>query len=76
MAKYDLLANICHDSPINKGKETTVNRNPLAEGTYRIHVKNRATEQWYEIQDLHVQETMPQLISQSESYLMIYEQQV
>lgn len=33
----------------------------------------KATEQWYEIQDLHVQETMPQLIGVSESYMMIYE---
>lgn len=34
---------------------------------------SQATEQWYEIQDLHVQETMPQLIGVSESYMMVYE---
>ncbi len=28
--------------------------------------------QWYEIQDLRMEETMPQLIGLSESYLMIY----
>ena len=28
--------------------------------------QHKATEQWYEIQDLHVQETMPQLIGLSE----------
>lgn len=27
----------------------------------------------YEVQDLHVQETMPQLIGLSESYIIIYE---
>jgi hypothetical protein len=32
----------------------------------------QATGQWYEIQDLHVQETLPQLIALSESYMMIY----
>ncbi|KAF0712860.1 Aste57867_4627 [Aphanomyces stellatus] len=72
--KYNLIANVCHDSPVTIGKETTaVNMDPLADGTYRVHVQNRATEQWYEVQDLHVQETMPQLIGISESYLLIYE---
>jgi len=46
---------------------------PLKCGSYRAHVYNKASEQWYEIQDLHVQETMPQLIGLSESYIMIYE---
>ncbi|KAF4325071.1 hypothetical protein G195_001657 [Phytophthora kernoviae 00238/432] len=71
--KYNLIANICHDSPVTTGQEAALQTNPLTEGTYRVHVQNRATEQWYEIQDLHVQETMPQLIGVSESYLMIYE---
>ncbi|TMW60496.1 hypothetical protein Poli38472_000538 [Pythium oligandrum] len=71
--KYNLIANVCHDSPVTTGKETALKTNPLTEGSYRVHLQNRATEQWYEIQDLHVQETMPQLIGVSESYLMIYE---
>ena len=48
---------------------------PLEAGSYRVHIQNKATEQWYEIQDLHVQETMPQLVGLSESYLLIYERQ-
>jgi U4/U6.U5 tri-snRNP-associated protein 2 len=48
----------------------------LANGSYRIHVLNKATGQWYEIQDLHVSETMPQLIGLSESYILVYEKQV
>ncbi|KUF69638.1 mRNA-splicing protein ubp10 [Phytophthora nicotianae] len=71
--RYNLVANICHDSPVTTGQEAALQTNPLTEGSYRVHVQNRATEQWYEIQDLHVQETMPQLIGVSESYLMIYE---
>ncbi|CAK4174807.1 unnamed protein product [Aphanomyces euteiches] len=72
--KYNLIANICHDSPVTIGKDTTaVNMDPLADGTYRVHIHSRATDQWYEVQDLHVQETMPQLISISESYILIYE---
>jgi hypothetical protein len=33
----------------------------------------QATNQWFELQDLHVTETMPQLIALSESYLLVYE---
>ncbi|EQC25847.1 hypothetical protein SDRG_16296 [Saprolegnia diclina VS20] len=74
--KYNLVANVCHDSPPTIGQATTaVNMDPLADGSYRVHVQNRATDQWYELQDLHVQETMPQLIGISESYLLIYERQ-
>jgi U4/U6.U5 tri-snRNP-associated protein 2 len=39
--KYNLIANICHDSPITKGKETARQTNPLTEGSYRVHVQNR-----------------------------------
>ena len=48
---------------------------PLEAGSYRVHIQNRATAQWYEIQDLHVQETMPQLVGLSESYMLVYERQ-
>jgi U4/U6.U5 tri-snRNP-associated protein 2 len=42
-------------------------------GSYRIHTKNNANGQWYEIQDMIVTETMPQIVALSESYLLIYE---
>jgi U4/U6.U5 tri-snRNP-associated protein 2 len=73
MCRYDLLANICHDVPPNVGKESQIS--PLEAGSYRVHIQNKATLQWYEIQDLHVQETMPQLVGLSESYMLIYERQ-
>ena len=69
--KYNLVANICHNSPSEVGKEGK--RDALDEGSYRCHVQHRASSQWYEIQDLHVQETMPQLIGLSESYILIFE---
>lgn len=70
--KYDLVANITHDIPVEVGREGK-QRNPLEEGSYRCHVQHKATGQWYEIQDLNVRETMPQLIGVSESYLLIFE---
>ncbi|KAL7518240.1 hypothetical protein ACHAWX_003087, partial [Stephanocyclus meneghinianus] len=72
MDKYDLVANITHDIPAEVGREGT-QRNPLEEGSYRCHVQHRATGQWYEMQDLNVTETMPQLIGVSESLLLIFE---
>ncbi|CAB9498088.1 tri-snRNP-associated protein 2 [Seminavis robusta] len=69
--KYDLVANITHESPAEVGKEGQ--SDPLQEGSYKCHVQHRGTQQWYEIQDLHVQEVMPQLIGLSESSLLIFE---
>jgi U4/U6.U5 tri-snRNP-associated protein 2 len=89
-SKYDLIANICHDSfPVTQnvsiGSSSIINQqnlerannvgvsDPIAHGIYRIHVQNKATLQWYEIQDLHVAETIPQLVGLSESCMLIYE---
>ena len=69
--KYDLVANIIHESPADVGREGKYD--PLQEGSYKCHVQNRGTQQWYEIQDLHVTEVMPQQIGISESYVLIFE---
>ncbi|XP_020264206.1 LOW QUALITY PROTEIN: U4/U6.U5 tri-snRNP-associated protein 2-like [Asparagus officinalis] len=61
-SKYDLIANIVHD-----GKP--------GEGYYRVFVQRKSEELWYEMQDLHVTETLPQMVALSEAYMQIYEQQ-
>lgn len=61
-SKYDLIANIVHD-----GKP--------GEGYYRAFVQRKSEELWYEMQDLHVTETLPQMVALSETYMQIYEQQ-
>ncbi|XAR56058.1 Ubiquitinyl hydrolase 1 [Bertholletia excelsa] len=61
-SKYDLIANIVHD-----GKP--------GEGSYRVFVQRKSEELWYEMQDLHVSETLPQMVALSEAYMQIYEQQ-
>lgn len=47
--KYDLVANICHDSFTDAGTGKTVanaaGENPLTSGSYRVHVKNDCTGQ-------------------------------
>ena len=69
--KYDLVANITHESPADVGREGK--HDPLQEGSYKCHVQHKASNQWYEMQDLHVKEIMPQLIGVSESYVLIFE---
>ncbi|KAK9147240.1 hypothetical protein Scep_005997 [Stephania cephalantha] len=61
-SKYDLIANVVHD-----GKP--------GEGSYRVFVQRKSEELWYEMQDLHVAETLPQMVALSEAYMQIYEQQ-
>jgi U4/U6.U5 tri-snRNP-associated protein 2 len=60
--RYDLVANICHEGKPDKG-------------TYKAHIYQKATDTWYEMQDLRVwtTETMPQLVALSEAYIQIYE---
>ncbi|XP_062229623.1 uncharacterized protein LOC133927261 [Phragmites australis] len=60
-SKYDLIANMVHD-----GKP--------GEGCYRVFVQRKSEEAWYEMQDLHVTETLPQMVALSETYMQIYEQ--
>jgi U4/U6.U5 tri-snRNP-associated protein 2 len=67
--KYDIVANISHDSPVEVGREDGGKVDQLHEGMYKCHVK--ADKQWFEIQDLHVKEVMPQQIGVSESCLLI-----
>jgi hypothetical protein len=110
LTKYDLVANVCHDSDqaqdrvigvggiggttapsvsnsasstlaaVSKaaataaaGGNTTLNVSNGPGGSYRVHTQNKATGQWFELQDLHVSETTPQQIGLSEAYVLIYE---
>ncbi|KAK0599082.1 hypothetical protein LWI29_002186 [Acer saccharum] len=63
LKKYDLIANVVHD-----GKPE--------EGIYKVFVQRKSNEIWYEMQDLHVGEVLPQVVALSEAYLQIYEQHV
>lgn len=41
---------------------------------YRAFVHFKANDNWYEMQDLHVNQIHPQLISVSESYIQVWRQ--
>lgn len=85
--KYDLVANVVHESPPETNQGTV---DPLASGSYHVHVHHEAASgssgggngggvsshgQWYEVRDLHVQEALPQMIGVSETCLMVYKRQ-
>ncbi|XP_071105540.1 ubiquitin carboxyl-terminal hydrolase 39-like [Haliotis cracherodii] len=59
---YDLVANVVHDGEPGAGK-----------GTYRGHILHKGSGKWYELQDLHVADILPQMITLSESYIQIFE---
>ncbi|KAK4474427.1 hypothetical protein MN116_001583 [Schistosoma mekongi] len=58
---YDLIANIVHDGPPTPGS-----------GTHRIHLLHRGTGKWFELQDLHVSEVLPQMIPLSETLIQVW----
>ena len=72
--KYDLVSSIVHDDPptTDKGSKEA---DPLATGSYRVAVQHAASAQWYEVQDLRVQETQPQMIGISEAFIVVYRRQ-
>jgi len=58
--KFNLLANAYHMGDADGG-------------VFKVHVLNKANDTWYDVEDLHVQETLPQLVALSPSYIQIYE---
>jgi len=58
--KFNLMSSTQHDGQPDSG-------------TYRTYVHFKANDQWYDIQDLHVNGVHPQLISVSESYIQVYD---
>lgn len=57
--RYDLVANICHQGLVDSG-------------VYKAHLKSKSNGQWYEIQDLFVEEIKHELICLSETYIQVW----
>lgn len=60
---YDLVANIVHQGEPDKG-------------SYKIHILHRGTGRWFELQDLHVNEILPEMIPLSEPYIQIWRRKI
>ncbi|ELU09579.1 hypothetical protein CAPTEDRAFT_165273 [Capitella teleta] len=59
---YDLVANIVHEGKPGGGT-----------GSYKCHLLHKGSGKWYELQDLHVVDILPQMITLTESYVQIYQ---
>ena len=73
--KYDLTASICHNVEIeSEGKkdQKKLSTNPINSGVYQIFVLNKTTSKWHNIQELNVNEIPSQLVTTSESSLLVY----
>ena len=58
--KYSLISNIIHD-----GKPGDQN--------YRVQIKNKERNEWFEMQDIHVQKILAESVAVCESYIHFYE---
>jgi U4/U6.U5 tri-snRNP-associated protein 2 len=56
---YDLICNIVHDGQPDNGSS-------------RVQVVHNGTGKWFELEDLHVKEILPQMITLAESYIQIW----
>ena len=59
-APYDLIANVVHE-----GLPTS--------GTYKLHILHKGSGKWFEMQDLHTNLVLPEILPLSEAYIQIYE---
>ena len=75
--RYDLVSNICHDVDLNEDDKSKlrdrIDVNPVALGSYRIYIRCTGDNTWYEIQELVVKSTQPELVPLSESSILLYE---
>ncbi len=85
IGKYNLLANICRDSnqttlvpgiSVGAATESTLSRVTIENSqSFKIHLQNKPTKQWYELEGLRVQEIEPGQVGVSEASILIYETQ-
>jgi len=59
-AQYDLISNIVHE-----GKPDS--------GAYKLQTLHQGSGKWFEMQDLHVDQILPETLPLSEAFIQIYE---
>jgi len=68
---YDLVSNVIHDG---KPNQAGFGKNDIAvdSGHYRVQLIHAGSGKWFELEDLHVKEILPQTITLAESYIQIW----
>jgi len=75
--RYDLIANIRHEGSVEATKSDKIqNEGTNDESSFSVHILHKANNQWYNMHDLIVEETIHELVPLSEAYIQIYERQV
>lgn len=67
---YDLVANVTHEAV--RARDDSV-EGEAERKVWRVQVKDRAREEWLEIQDLYVERVATETLFTKESYLMVWE---
>ncbi|RFU36068.1 hypothetical protein B7463_g218, partial [Scytalidium lignicola] len=67
---YDLVANIVHEAV--RGREDSVEGEPERH-TWKVQLRDRARDEWVQIQDLFVEKTQKELLYLGESYVQVWE---
>lgn len=67
---YDLVANVVHEAV--RGREDSV-EGEAEKHAWKVQVRDRAREEWVQVQDLFVEKTQKELLYLGESYLQIWE---
>jgi len=62
--RYDLVANVVHEGKPGAG-----------EGNYFAQVYHKGVNKWFQTQDLHVDEILPETITLATSYIQVWERQ-
>jgi U4/U6.U5 tri-snRNP-associated protein 2 len=67
---YDLVANVVHEAV--RGREDSVEGGEEKK-VWKVQIRDRAREEWIQVQDLYVEKTQKELLYLGESYLQIWE---
>lgn len=74
VTRYDLVAMLKHDGAAEDAAAATTTASTARAATVTAFA-HTAAGQWYELQDLSVRETIPDLLTVSEAYIQIYQLQ-
>jgi U4/U6.U5 tri-snRNP-associated protein 2 len=67
---YDLVANIVHEAV--RGREDSVEGGEEKK-VWKVQIRDRARDEWVQVQDLYVEKTQRELLYLGESYLQVWE---
>jgi len=70
--KYDLVACIRHVS-LHDPLEDVKSVEGKTKGDWSIFIENRGNSKWFDLQDLNMQDVLPQLVMLCEAYILFFE---